>query len=114
MHELPVVMDVIKIVNIEAEKRHFGHVSSITLVLGELSSVMDESVQMYFELLAENTPCEHAKLLFEHVPATFRCSECGHEFPHEKAFDCPECGGEALLVKGTGRELYIKAIDGDF
>ena len=113
MHELPVVTDVIRIVNAEADKRHLRSVSGITLVIGELSSVMDESVQMYFELLAEHTPCANAKLRFEHVPATFRCSECGYEFPHEKSFDCPRCGGEALLVKGTGRELYIKAIDGE-
>lgn len=104
--------DIIQVVNGEAEERHFTRITSITLVVGELASVMDESVQMYFELLSEHTPCEHAKLIFEHVPAMFRCSACGKEFPHNKSFDCPACGGEALLIKGTGRELYIKSIDG--
>jgi hydrogenase nickel incorporation protein HypA/HybF len=113
VHELPVVTDIIKIVNSEAEKLHFTSVSDITLVMGELSSVMDESVQMYFELLSADTPCGHAKLAFERVGATLRCTGCGLEFEHKRSFDCPDCGGEALLVKGTGRELYIKSIEGE-
>ena len=113
VHEFPVVMDVIKIANEEAEKQKLKTISAITLVVGELSSVMDESVQMYFELLSEDTPCAHAKLIFEHVSATFRCSACQKEFPHSVGFFCPECGGEGLLVKGTGRELYIKTVIGE-
>jgi hydrogenase nickel incorporation protein HypA/HybF len=112
VHELPVVTDALEIAKAEAEKRGFKKVTRITLVLGELSSVMDECVQMYFELLAENTVCEGAELRFEHVPATLRCTACGREFPHEKSFDCPGCGGESVLVKGTGREMYVKSIDG--
>jgi len=113
VHELPVVTDVIKVVSEEAEKLGLKRIDRITLVVGELSSVMDESVQMYFELLAEGTPCGAAKLVFEHLGATFRCSACAYEFEHKKRFECPLCGGEALLVKGSGRELYIKSIDGE-
>lgn len=112
MHELPVVQDVIRVANEEARKNGLARVGRITLVFGELSSVMDESVQMYFELLAEGTPCEGAKLAFEHVPAKLRCGACGYVFDHEKDFDCPRCGEAAALVKGTGREMYIKSIDG--
>lgn len=113
MHELPVVLDVIKIANEEAAQRQLKTISQITLVVGELSSVMDESVQMYFDMLSENTPCEGAKLVFEHVYAIFRCAACQHEFPHSLGFYCPECGGEGLLVKGTGRELYVKSVVGE-
>ncbi len=88
-------------------------VAKITIVLGELSSVMDESVQMYFELLAEGTPCEGARLVFEHKPAMLRCTACGHEFPHGRNFSCLRCGGESVLIKGTGQEMYIRSIDGE-
>lgn len=113
MHELPIVLDVIKSVTAEAEKMGVHHVTEITLVLGELSSVMDESVQMYFELLAEDTVCAGALLKFEHVPARLRCTLCGHEFDHERSFDCPKCEGESRLIKGTGQEMYIRSFDGE-
>lgn len=111
MHELPVVLDIIRIVTEEANEQQLTTINSITIVLGELAAVMDESVQMYFELLAEGTPCEGAKLIFEHVPAMLRCSGCKQEFPHQKSFFCPHCGGDGILIKGSGRELYVKAID---
>lgn len=106
-------MELIRIVGEETKERGISKVKRISLVEGELASVMDESVQMYFEVLAENTPCAGATLTFEHVGAALRCSVCGHEFEHKKSFDCPICGGESLLIKGTGRELYIKSIDGE-
>lgn len=113
MHEFPIVQDVIKTVTREAERLGVKKIAAITLVLGELSSVIDESVQMYFELLAEGTPCEGAVLRFEYRPAVLRCVCCGFEFPHQKSFLCPHCGGESRLVKGTGREMLIKSIKPD-
>jgi hydrogenase nickel incorporation protein HypA/HybF len=113
MHELPVVLEVIKIANKEAEKTGIKNIKSITIVMGELSAVMSESVQLYFELLAEGTPCEGAKLVFEHKPCLLHCKACDCKFEHLKIFDCPECGEMAFLVKGSGRELFVKSIDGE-
>jgi len=112
MHELPVVIDIVRVIDEESKKRGYKKVTQINLVVGELASIMDESVQMYFEIVAEKSVCEGAKLTFEHVPAVLKCARCGCEFPHKKSFDCPECGGEAVLVKGTGREFYIKSFEG--
>jgi hydrogenase nickel incorporation protein HypA/HybF len=38
---------------------------------------------------------------------------CGRQFAHVKSFDCPDCGGSSVLVKGTGKEMYVKSIDGE-
>lgn len=111
MHELPVVIDIVRVMDEEAKKRNLIKVTQINLVIGELSSIIDESVQMYFEVIAEKSCCAGAKLTFEHVPAMLKCTRCGEEFPHSKSFDCPSCGGESVLVKGTGREFYIKSYE---
>jgi hydrogenase nickel incorporation protein HypA/HybF len=113
MHELPIVLDIIRVMKGEAKKHGFHEITKITLVIGELSSVVDESVQMYFEVAAKDTPCANAKLVFEHRPAMLKCTVCGTEFPHEKSFDCPACGGSSVLIKGTGTEFYIKSFDGN-
>ena len=112
MHELPVVLDIIRVMQGEAKKRGFHEITKINLVIGELSSIVVESVQMYFEVAAKVTPCAHAQLVFEHRPAMLKCTSCGKEFPHEKSFSCPACGGDSVLVKGTGTEFYIKSFDG--
>lgn len=111
MHELPIVEDLLQVVGEEAKERNLGKIKKIHLVIGELSSVIDESVQMYFDLLSEGTACEGAELSFEHVPAMLRCVDCGREFEHRKSFNCPGCGGESRLIKGTGQEFYIRSIE---
>lgn len=113
MHELPIVTDLIEILKTEAKEKKLSHIKSITLVIGELSSVIGESVQMYFDILSEGTPCEGARLIFKHRYAMLRCTSCGNEFEHIKGFDCPRCGGESVLIKGTGQELYIETIDAE-
>lgn len=110
MHELPIMQDIIKVANEEAEKNKIKSIKKITLVIGELSSVVDECAQMYFELLAEGTPCETAELVFKHISAQLKCSKCGNVFCHEKSFFCPICGSDATLIKGTGNEMYIESI----
>ncbi len=112
MHELPVVLDIIKVMKEEAEKRRFQEITEINLVIGELSSIIDESVQMYFEIAARDTVCAGAKLNFEHRPAMLRCLSCGFEFPHGRDFTCPECGGDATLIRGTGQDFFIRSFDG--
>lgn len=112
MHELPVVLDIVKVMDEEAKKNAFREITQINLVIGELSSIIGESVQMYFEAIAKDHPCENAKLTFEFKPAILKCKQCGKEFPHKKDFQCPDCGGDAVLIKGTGHEFYIRSFDG--
>ncbi|HHV31857.1 hydrogenase maturation nickel metallochaperone HypA/HybF [Caproiciproducens sp. LBM24188] len=113
MHELPIVLDVVRVVEEEAKARGLSRVTKIYLVLGELSSVVDESVQMYFEIVSKDTVCSDAKLVFEYVPASLKCGTCGKVFPHKgSSFQCPDCGGDSVLMRDTGREFYIRSFDG--
>ncbi len=112
MHELPVVLDIIGSMDEESLSKGFTKIESIDIVIGELSSVVSECVQMYFDSMSEGHTCSGAKLNFTHNPAMFRCSACGKEFPHEKDFICPFCGGDGVLIKGTGRDFYIRSFEG--
>jgi hydrogenase nickel incorporation protein HypA/HybF len=112
MHELPVVLDILRVMEEEAGKRNFKKITRIDLVIGELSSIVGECVQMYFDVASKDSVCAGAKLTFDYRPAMLRCRKCGREFPHQKSFTCPACGGDAVLIKGTGREFYIRSFEG--
>lgn len=112
MHELPFVTELVRISAEEAVRQGLQRVSRVDVVTGELTSLEDEAIRMYFEAVAEGTPCEGAGLFFEHTRAMLRCARCGKEFPHLHGFQCPSCGGDGMLVKGSGRECYVKSIAG--
>ena len=95
----------------EAEKAGAQKITEIKLVIGELSSVVDESVSMYFDIIAKDTLAEGARLSFRRIPVQFRCNSCG--LLYDKAgssFDCPACGSIGTTT-GVGKEFYIESIE---
>ncbi|MCR4436725.1 MAG: hydrogenase maturation nickel metallochaperone HypA [Clostridiales bacterium] len=111
MHEYAVTKSIIDTVTKEAEQINANRITVITLAIGDLSTILDESVQMYFDIISEGTLAEGAKLVFKRIPAMFRCRSCGKEFPKPgRGFDCPECGNLGYPT-GAGKEFYIESIE---
>lgn len=108
MHEMTVTEEILHIV-----KEHAGgaRVTDIYLVIGELTSFIDDSIQFYFDLLAPATAAAGAKLHFRRIPTRFRCRQCGGEFaPEGRQWACPTCGamgGEVI----AGKEFYVESIE---
>jgi hydrogenase nickel incorporation protein HypA/HybF len=103
MHELGVTDQLLKITLRHAEAAGAKRVLRLNLVIGEFSSIVDESLQFYWEIMAEDTIAAGAELHFERVPGLLRCATCGAEFGMAE-FDgqCPACG-----------ELRASVVDGD-
>ena len=113
MHEMAVTDNILRIVLEEARKAGARRVTTITLVIGELSSIVDESVQLYFDMLCESTLAEKAELVFHRVDATLRCQACGHTYRKAgSGFTCPRCAG-AVMLTGDAKEFYIESIEID-
>jgi len=111
MHEYAVTQSMLDTVVREAGKSGAKKITEIRLVIGDLSTILDESVQLYFDLLSEGTIAQGAKLIFKRIAARFLCKECGNDFEKPaRGFDCPKCGGFALPTE-VGREFYIESID---
>ena len=113
MHELPITEDILKIALTHGEKNGAKRIVRINLVIGELTDLIDEWVQRYFEYLAKDTVAAEAKLVIERVPITVMCGQCNKPFVVDKKkldFNCPVCG-----QKGTdmirGREFTVKSIE---
>ena len=111
MHELAVTQSMLNLALEYAERGHAQRITRINLVVGEISGIVDESVQFYFDIISRGTLAEGAQLSFRQEPARFRCSACGHEFPLQDGnWICPACqglGGEVI----SGREFYMESIE---
>lgn len=112
MHEFYVTQQVISIACEEANKQHAKSIDKITVVVGELTGIIDESVQFYFPLLAENTLAAKAELTIKTIPAKLSCPVCEKDFVKTFDYACPDCGRKGTLTE-QGREFYIESIEVD-
>ena len=114
MHELPVTESILRIVLRHAEEARAVKVIRVSLRIGELSDVVDEWVQRYFDYLSRNTIAEGAVLRIERSPVVFRCPACAKDFPFDvkriEDVTCPDCGGNSVEFV-SGREFYVKNIE---
>lgn len=110
MHEYAVTQNILNIAVEEVQKAGAARVVQVNLVIGDLSTIIDESVQLYFDLLSQETPAQGAKLVFKRIPAEFQCRDCRQVYEKPvKGFDCPVCGGLGMPT-GRGREFYIESL----
>jgi len=111
MHELAVTQSMLNLALEHSERAGARRITHINLVVGEIASIVDDSVQFYFDFISKDTLAEGAQLSFKRLPARFRCSACGQEFPlRDGNWICPACqrlGGEVI----SGREFYMESIE---
>ncbi|GFP21729.1 hydrogenase nickel incorporation protein HypA/HybF [Candidatus Hakubella thermalkaliphila] len=113
MHEFSITQDMINVVVDQAKKSGARKVKRVSLALGELSSVTEESVNFYFQALSKGTIAEGAELIFRTVPATYRCHQCQEQFSGEEdRLTCPRCGGSQIsLVEGN--DILVESIEAE-
>jgi hydrogenase nickel incorporation protein HypA/HybF len=114
MHELPVMESILKIVLGHAGRHRVRKVVAIHLKVGELSDLMEDWMQRYFDYLSKETLAEGAVLKIQRIPVRFRCSGCHAEFGadirQEKEIRCPECAAERPTLI-AGREYFIENME---
>ncbi len=111
MHELPVTESILQMVLESAQKNQAKSVTDITLTIGSLSSIVDDSVQFYWDHISEGTICENAKLHFNRVVATLKCLDCGTIYPLiEELTPCPSCGSINIIIL-SGEEFQVDHIE---
>jgi hydrogenase nickel incorporation protein HypA/HybF len=111
MHELSVTENILEIALRHAQEADARQIVNIYLVIGQLASIVDDSVQFYWDLIAKDTIAEQACLHFRRIPVEFECLSCGHRFhPADGDLLCEQCGSAQMIIL-TGEEFFIEAID---
>ncbi len=111
MHELSVTEALLDLTVQHAATAQAARVTDVYVVIGQLSAVIDESVQFYWDALSLGTPAAGARLHFRRIAASFACDDCRHAYaPAAEVLACPACG--SLRVRLTaGDEFYLEALE---
>jgi hydrogenase nickel incorporation protein HypA/HybF len=111
MHELSITESVLEIALRHARQAQAQQIVRLNLLIGDLSSIVDESVQFYWDIVSQDTIAEGAELHFERVPGSLRCLNCDHTFPlNGQSFTCPACGDTRVVAEG-GNEFRLESIE---
>jgi hydrogenase nickel incorporation protein HypA/HybF len=111
MHELAVTESILQIATRHAQQADASRVTDIHIVIGRLSSIVDDSVQFYWDMISEGTICAGARLHFERRPAQMACQQCGAVYILEgELVLCPQCGSARVKVV-SGEEFWLDSIE---
>lgn len=112
MHELPITESIVRIVTEEAEKHKVKKVNEIKLKVGELSGLVPECIQYYFDMISSGTRIEGAQIKVIKVPITMKCEVCNYTGETDKFVNniCPRCSSKDMKMVG-GNEFYIDSME---
>ena len=111
MHELPVTESILEIVLRHAEEANATRITDLHIVIGQLATIVDDSVQFYWDIMTKDTIAEGAQLHFQRIPTEMLCLDCNHQYkPADGELACPLCDGVRVKVV-AGEEFYLDSID---
>jgi hydrogenase nickel incorporation protein HypA/HybF len=111
MHELAVTQSILDISLRHAREVGAVKITDIHLVIGQFSSMVDNSVQFYWDIVADGTIARGAVLHFNRIPGEMTCGNCDHVFhPGDKTFECPACRSSFVRIT-KGDEFRVESID---
>ncbi len=111
MHELPITQSILKIANDHANQSGATRVTDLYLVIGQLSSIVDDSIQFYWDIISKGTLCQGATLHFQRIPAKLLCLDCNKTYTLEgELMACPHCQSIRVQVV-EGEEFRLDSIE---
>lgn len=110
MHELGVVIEVVKTVEKVALENNLTKIDSLVLQIGELSSMVPKYIESCYPVAVDNTILQDTKLEIEVIPANGMCKSCNKVFNvKENNGQCAYCSSRSWdLLSGKG--FVIKEI----
>jgi len=115
MHEMAVMERILDVVVKHAQSNNVKKVVSISLSVGEMTDLIDEWMQKYFDYLSKGTVAENSKLKITRVPVVLQCGKCGNKFEVSvKDLDkarCPQCDEKDNFTLISGREYFINNME---
>lgn len=110
MHEVGIMMDVIKTVENFARRNGVTKIQTLVLQVGELSSIIPRYIEACYPAAVDGTLLQETELKIEILPGNAICKKCNKVFNLlENKNKCPHCGGRDFDIL-CGKEFIIKEI----
>jgi hydrogenase nickel incorporation protein HypA/HybF len=111
MHELPVTQSLLEIAIRHAQQSNAQRILCLNITVGQYATIVDDSVQFYWDMIAQDTIAEGAKLNFHRIPAELLCQDCDRRYtPGADDLACPDCQSANVKIV-SGREFFLESID---
>ena len=110
MHELGVLIEIVKQVEAVAKENEVDYIETLVLQIGELSSMIPQYMKKLYPAAVDGTVLAASSLEIEVIPANGLCKDCSQVFNliHEQG-TCPSCKGTSFELL-SGKEFLIKEI----
>jgi hydrogenase nickel incorporation protein HypA/HybF len=111
MHEFSITESVLNLALEKANEAGAAKITRINLIIGEMSGVVGDCVQFYFDAISRDTIASGARLSFEVVPTRVRCQKCQSVYtPKDGDWSCPDCHEIGIEIV-SGRECHMDSIE---
>jgi Zn finger protein HypA/HybF involved in hydrogenase expression len=115
VHELGITQGIIDRAREAAVANGARKVAGLYLVMTPVADFSQDSIEMYFEMLAaEDDLFKDAALHFEHKPVAATCLNCSDEFSTDAPHPiCPHCGSMLVQLDPEAPMVQLTDIDID-
>lgn len=112
MHELGLARGIVDLAHSAATEAGAPRVTAVRVQVGRMAGVEAGALLFSFDLAAEGTRVEGARLVIDDVPVAIWCAECRaeRELPGIQRFRCPACDTPSGDIR-RGRELEVTSIE---
>jgi hydrogenase nickel incorporation protein HypA/HybF len=112
MHELGLARGIVDLANASASEAGASRVTVVNVQVGRLAGVEAGALLFCFDIAAEGTCVEGARLVIEDVPVAVWCVPCDaqQELPGIQRFRCPVCDTPSGDIR-RGKELEVSSIE---
>ncbi|MBC2396771.1 hydrogenase maturation nickel metallochaperone HypA [Clostridium tetanomorphum] len=110
MHEVGIMIEVIKNIENFARVNRLTKIDTLVLQIGELSSVIPRYIEACYPAAVDGTLLQDTKLKIEILPGNAICKKCNKAFNLiENNNKCPNCASKDWEIL-CGKEFMIKEI----
>ena len=113
MHELSTAQNIIDIIKDNVPSDELKKVKKVIIEFGEISGIIQESLEFCFEAIKDESDLICAKLEIKKIPFSLLCNVCKSETHNNNGLRlCEKCGStDTKIISGT--EMKITQIELD-